>query len=67
MTLTHATLVGPVAIATVGAVGFSLFLTVATTGKIHSDLQRVLKASRLDGKSAALLFGAGAQLSLYAE
>lgn len=67
VTLTHAALVGPVAVAAQGAVGFGLCLTVAATGEIHRDLQRILEASRFDGKSVALLFGAGTQLSLHAE
>lgn len=67
MTLTHATLIGPIAVATDGAVGYSFCLTVAATGKIHGDLQRILEASRFDGKSAILLFGASTQLNLHAE
>lgn len=57
MTLTYATLVGAVTVATQGAVLLSPCLTVAATGKIHSDFQRILKAKRLDGKSTALVFG----------
>ncbi len=67
VTLTDAALVGPIAVATEGAVGFRLCLTVTVTCKIHRDLQWVLEASRFDGEGAALLFGASTQLSLHAE
>lgn len=67
MTLTCATLVGAVAVATQGAVRLSLCLTLAATGKIHRDFQRIPKAERLDGKSAALLSGTPAQLGLDAK
>lgn len=58
MTLADAALVGAVTAATQGAVCLRLGLTLAATGEIHSDFQRILKAERLDGKSTALLFGA---------
>lgn len=67
VTLTHATLVGPVAVATEGTVGFGVCLAVAAAGEIHRDLQGILKAQRFDGESVALLFGAGSQLSLHTE
>lgn len=67
MTLTYATLVGSITVATEGAVGLGLCLTIAAAGKIHSDLQRIFKAKRLDGKSTALLFGASTKLGLDAE
>lgn len=35
--LTHATLVGPVAVATDGAVGLGFRLTLATAGKVHCN------------------------------
>lgn len=44
VTLTHAALVGPVAVATEGTVGFGFCLTVAAAGKVHRDLQGILKA-----------------------
>lgn len=67
MALTYATLVGAITVATQGAVGLSLRLTIAATGKIQSDFKRILKAARLDGKGTALLFGAATQLGLDAE
>lgn len=67
MTLTHAALVGPIAIVTDGAVRYSLCLTVTGTGKVHCDLQGILEASRFDGKGTGLLFGTATQLSLHAE
>lgn len=67
MALTNATLVGSITVAAQGAVGLSLCLTIAAAGKIHSDLQRIFKAKRLDGKSTALLFGAATELGLDAE
>lgn len=67
MTLTYATLVGSITVATYGAVGLSFCFTIAAAGKIHSDLQRIFKAKRLDGKGTALLFGAATELGLDAE
>lgn len=67
MTLTCATLVGAVTVATQGAVCLSRCLTLAATGKVHSDFQRILKAKRLDGKRTALLFGTPTQLGLDAK
>lgn len=67
VTLTHAAFVGPVAVATEGAVGLCLCFTFATTGKVHRDLQGILEAQRFDGKSSALLLRAATQLSLHAE
>lgn len=67
VTLTHAALVGPVAVAAEGAVGFGVRLAVAAAGEVHGDLQRVLETSRLDGERVSLLFGTDAQLRLHAE
>lgn len=67
MALAYAALVGAITAATQGAVGPSLRLTIAATGKIQSDFQRILEAKRLDGKGTALLFGAATQLGLDAE
>lgn len=67
ITLTHATLIGSVAIATQRAVGLRLCLAAASTGKIQCDLQRILKTQRFDGKCTAPLFGAATQLGLHAE
>lgn len=60
MALTCAALVGAVTVAAQGAVCLSLRLTLAATGKIRGDFQRIPKAKRLDGKSTALLFGTAA-------
>lgn len=67
MTLTHAALEGAVAVVADGAVGFGPRLAVTAAGEIHRHLQRVLEAQGFDGESAALLFGATAQLSLHGE
>lgn len=67
VTLTHPTLIAPVTVATQGAVDLCLCSTIATTGKVHRDLQRIFEAQRLDGKSAALLLRAATQLSLHTE
>lgn len=67
VTLAHAALVGPVAVATEGALGFGLRLAVATAGEVHRDLQGVLEAEGFDCERAALLLGAAVQLSVHAE
>lgn len=58
--LARAALVGAVTVGAQGAVGLGLCLTLAATGKIHRDFQRVPEAKRLDGESTALLFGTAA-------
>lgn len=60
MALACAALVGAVTVGAQGAVGLGLRLTLAATGKIHRDFQRVPEAERLDGESTAFLFGTAA-------
>lgn len=63
----HAALEGAIAVVT-GRAGWLLgALTGTVAGEVHGDLQRVLKAHRLDGERAALLLGATVQPRLNAE
>lgn len=67
VTLTNTTAEGPVAVATEGAVGLCLCLTLTTTGKIHRNLKGIFEAKRFDGKGATLLLKTAPQLSLNTE
>lgn len=67
ITLTHPALVGPVAVAAEGAVGFGIGLTIAATSEFHRNFQCILEAERFDDECVTLLLRAAAQLSLHAE